>query len=207
VRTCRPCLSNREQDFQRFVEARPCLLGGNAKAAQLLHRRGPAHADLNAALAEDVERRHSLGDPNRVVVGEWEEHHRVPDAHRAGQLADCAVQDFWGRGVGEPGLIVVLHRPEVGEPVLLGERHLLQHVVKRLVLAFAMFQRTVNLNLVEDPKIDHLCPLFRDPTGRRHGLPVRCRSPHRSGKALIMSTRQSRAYAFNSHTHHRLWNR
>jgi hypothetical protein len=57
----------------------------------------------------------------------------------------------------EPDLEVMLHGPEVGEADFLGAHHLVHHIVKGLVLALAMLERAVYLDLVEDSKVHH-CP-------------------------------------------------
>ncbi len=41
--------------------------GVDAEAAELAHRRRLAGAELHAAVGDQVERRHALGDPGRVV--------------------------------------------------------------------------------------------------------------------------------------------
>jgi len=60
----------------------------------------------------------------------------------------------------EANLEVVLDRSEVGKSDFLGAHHLIHHIVESLVLALAMLEWAVDLDLIEDSEV-HLVPPFR----------------------------------------------
>src|SRR5262249_26955000 len=110
-----------------------------------------------------------------MVVGKRQQHDRMADANLAGALRNCAVEDLGRRAVREPNLKVMLDGPEIGEADFLGAHHLVHHIVKGLVLALAMLERTVDLDLIKNPK-SHRSPRSAEPpineaSGSEHGCP------------------------------------
>jgi hypothetical protein len=55
--------------------------------------------------------------------------------------------------MSESWLEMMLDRPEGIESRLFGGHHLIQYLVKYLILALAMFERACNLNLVKDTNV------------------------------------------------------
>jgi len=53
----------------------------------------------------------------------------------------------------EADLEVVFYRPEMAEAHFFRAHHLIHHVMESLVLALAMFQRAVDLNLIENSEV------------------------------------------------------
>src|SRR5262249_28531946 len=111
-----------------------------------------------AAFAQYVQRRDSFRDTHRMVVRERQQNNRMADADLRCPLAKRAIQHLRRRTVREPGLKMVLDAPEVAEANLLRQSYLIQDLVKYLRLAFPVFQRAVNLNLIKDPEVHAALP-------------------------------------------------
>lgn len=58
--------------------------------------------------------------------------------------------------MGEADLKVMLDRPEVAKSYFLGAHHLIHHIVEDLVLALAMLERAVYLDLIEDSEVHRI---------------------------------------------------
>ena len=105
----------------------PLGLGGlriHLEAVHLDERCGAAGSQVHAAVADDVQHGGALGDPHRVIVRAGQQGDGVADADALGALGNRAVQHL-GRGtVGELPQEVVLHRPEVVEPHVVGQLNL-----------------------------------------------------------------------------------
>src|SRR5260370_11829623 len=92
-----------------------------------------------------------------MIVRERQQHHGVADTYDAGALRDCAIEHCGRGGMGKAGLEMMFHGPEMREAYLFCQVHLLEHLVKDLILALAMLQRAIDLDLVENAEI-HRCP-------------------------------------------------
>ena len=108
-----------------------------------------AHAELAAAVAQEVEHGDALGDARGMVGGELQDAVTQPDVLRA--LAGGAEEGLRRGTVRVLLEEVVLHHPGVvvAEPV--GELHLGQGILIELVVA-AGLPRPRQLQLIEDAK-------------------------------------------------------
>ena len=59
-----------QHDVHRLVEALAILLLRDVVAAELRGAIAPAHADVEPALGDDIDERHLLGQPQRVMEGQ-----------------------------------------------------------------------------------------------------------------------------------------
>ena len=118
-----------EHDVHGLVEALAVLLLGHVVAPELGRAVAPPHAHVETALRDDVDQRHLLGQPQRVV--ERQDRRGQADPHPARAR---------GRGGGQARRVhrqavvdeVVLGEPDLVEPELLGPRHLLELAVDDL---------------------------------------------------------------------------
>ncbi len=105
--------------------------------------------ELDAAVRHEVERRHPLGHPRRVVGRELDDPVAQPDLLRA--LAGGAEEHLGGRAVAVLLEEVVLDLPRVVVAEAVGELDLVEAVLEQLVLA-VVGPRAGELVLVEDPE-------------------------------------------------------
>ena len=117
---------------------------------QLGHARALADAQLDPAVADQVERGDPLGDARRVVRGEL--HDAVAEADVLGALAGRGEEHLRRRGVRVLLEEVVLDLPRVvvAEPVR--QLDLVERVLDQVVLAVGG-PRPRQLVLVEDPEL------------------------------------------------------
>src|SRR5260370_37154865 len=79
-------LPDRRDYIERFFPACARLLVWHAEAAQLLLSGRPSGADLDPAVAQDIERRHALRDPHCEILREGKDNHHVADANNTSAL-------------------------------------------------------------------------------------------------------------------------
>ena len=141
------------------------VVGIGAEPAELGPRARPGCAQLQAAVRDDVERGRALGNPDRVVHLGHAHHCTVahPDALRLRR--DGREEHLRRRAVRVLLQEVMLHRPDVVEPQLVGYPALFERVVVRQPL-IRPAERPRHRQLVEDPEL-HRHVLSR----RRHGGP------------------------------------
>ena len=128
-----------------------------SERVQLGRRCALADAELDASVAEEVERRHTLGHASRMVGRELDDTVAEPDVLRA--LARCSQEHLGGRGVRVLLEEVVLDLPGVIEAETVCELDLLERLVKELVLAI-LVPRPRELVLVEDAELHLIASLF-----------------------------------------------
>jgi hypothetical protein len=138
----------------------PALFGGvgvHAKPAELGPGRGAARPKLEAAVGDDVEDRGAFGDPDRVVELGDADHDAVPDPDALGLHRARRQENL---GCGAMGILfekMVLHRPHVVKPELVGEANLLEGVLVDLVLGLGR-PGPRHGQLVEDPELHSSSP-------------------------------------------------
>jgi hypothetical protein len=134
-------------DLERLLPHRARALGVDLEAGLLVLAR-PSGTELEAAVAQDVERRRPLGNPDRVVELVRQERHAVPEADALGALRQRAQEHLGGRAVRELGQEVVLDEPHGVEAELVGELDLLERLLVAAVLA-TLVVRLGRLQLVQ----------------------------------------------------------
>ena len=115
--------------------------------AQLGDRGALAHAELDAAVAEQIEHRDALGDAGGMIGGELEDAVAEPDV--LGALAGGGEKRFRRRRVRIFLEEMMLHHPGVVVAAAVGEFELGQRVLIELQFA-AGLPRPRQLQLVED---------------------------------------------------------
>ena len=138
-------------DADGLFPHRPCLLGADLETVHLDQRGGASGAEVTPPVAEDVQHRGALGNPHRMVVLRRQQRHGVADADVLCALRNGAVQHLRRRAVRELLQKMVLNRPEMVEPHLIGKRHLLENLLVNVpfdsrVMGFG------NLNLIHKPE-------------------------------------------------------
>jgi hypothetical protein len=124
----------------------------DAEALQLGPGRRPAGAELDPAVADEVEDRHRLGGADRVVIGRRQQPHAVADPDATGARRDRAIEDL---GIGAVGVLleeVVLDRPKGMKADVVAEHRLLDHVFVRLVFLL-LVPRPSHGNLIEQGEL------------------------------------------------------
>ncbi len=112
-------------EVHRLVDLLRQIVQVVAECAGLLLRAALAHAEVHAALREDVERRDALGDLHRVVHCGRQADHAVTDADALGLSGDEGQHGLGRRGVRVIGERGVLDAPEHVEVLAVaGEREL-----------------------------------------------------------------------------------
>jgi hypothetical protein len=125
---------------------------------ELSRSRRLAHAEIDAAARQQVERGDALGDSVRLVGGELD--HAVAQANALGALAGGAEKNLGRRGVRVLLEEVVLDFPGVVVAEFVGELDLGERVLQELVLALGP-PRPGQLVLVEDSEF-HECALQKE---------------------------------------------
>jgi len=141
-----------DDDAQRLFPQVAGLPWIDPEAFQLGPRRRPTGPELEAAVAEAVERRRHLGHPERVVVRHGQQPHAVPDLQGRGPGGHRAVQHLGRGAMRELREEVVLDRPEVREAHGLCQHRLLDGGVQRVALVARAPGRR-NRDLVEDAEV------------------------------------------------------
>ena len=100
---------------------------------QLRRPSGLAHAEIDAAAGQQIERRHLFRHPLRLVGGELD--HAVPEADVFGALARGAEEHFGRRRVGVLLKEMVLHHPGIVVAKLIGELELIERLLQQVVFA------------------------------------------------------------------------
>ena len=113
---------------QGLLPLGPLLLPIDAERSQLHLRASLAGAELDPAAGDQVERRHPLGHPRRVVDGRGSLDDPVAEADAARALAGGGKKDLRGARVRVLLQEVVLDLPDVVEPEPVGQLHLLESV-------------------------------------------------------------------------------
>ena len=109
-------------------------------------------AEVDPAVAHEVERRDALGDARRVVDGGRDLHDPVAEPDALGALARRGEKDLRGRGMRVLLEEVVLDLPDVVEAEPVGELDLVERVAEQRVLAALALPGPGVLVLVEDPE-------------------------------------------------------
>ncbi len=121
-------------NLERFLPHLALVRGIDAEPAELTHRGRLAGPELDAPVGDQVERRHPLGDPGRMVDLRRQVHDPETEPNVAGALAGCGQEDLGRGGVAVLLEEVVLGQPHRGEPGLVGGLHLVETVLEKLVL-------------------------------------------------------------------------
>ncbi len=134
------------------------LLPHDVESAQLLLRRGLTRAEVDATVADQVERGNALSDSRGRVVAEGHGDDAVaqPDARCA--LAGGGEEHLRCGGVAVLLEEVVLDLPHVVDAQLVGELDLVERVLEQLVLG-AVLPWARELVLVEDAELHAGPPL------------------------------------------------
>ena len=144
---------------ERLGPLLPLGLPGHAEAAQLGLGGRLTGAEVDAAVADEVERGDPLGDPSRVVEALRQLHDAVADADAARALAHGPQEHLGRAGVAVLLQEVVLDLPHVVDAEPVGELDLVERVLEQSVL-LAVVPGPRQLVLVEDAEL-HLVPLCR----------------------------------------------
>ena len=157
------------QDLQRFLESLPVLVLRHAVAAELGGAVAAPHAHVESALRDDVDERHLLGEPERLV--EREDRGGEADTNALGPGRDRARE----RGRIDREAVVdemVLGQPHRIEAELFRPHHLLELAVNDLRVRIARMR----LEEIIGPELHQATPRYRDLTSssaaRAAGAPV-----------------------------------
>jgi hypothetical protein len=141
---------------QRRLEAlQPCLAlagGVDLEAGQLGLARGLAAAEVDPPAGQQIERGDAFGDTGGMVERRRGQDHSVAEADARRALAARGQEDLRRRRVAVLLEEVVLDLPHVLEAQGVGERDLLERVLKQPVLR-AVRPRSAHLVLVEDAEL------------------------------------------------------
>ena len=178
---------HRHEAAHRVLPHRPLVAEAAVEGVQLGDAAALADAELDPAVAQQVERADPLGDPRRVVGRQL--HDAVAEADVLGALAGRGEEHLGRRRVAVLLEEVVLDLPGVvvAEPV--GQLDLVERVVEQRVLVVAA-PRLGQLQLVEDPELHDPTPglSLRYRCTRAPNLPV----PPRSSRPGALAGRVAR---------------
>ena len=148
---------HRDDGFHRLLPTLALVAHFNAEWMQLGRPRRLAHAELDTAAREQVERCHLFGDAMRVVGGELD--HAVAEPDALGALAGGTQEHFRRGGVRILLEEVMLDLPSVVVAEFVGQFDLRQRILQELVFA-PRAPRPRQLVFVEDAEF-HDCDLTR----------------------------------------------
>ena len=129
----RLALPRLEDDLERLEEARLALLVRDAEGVVAPRAAAPADAEIEAPLAQVIERRDLAGDAQGMVQGQ--ELHGRAHAHAPGPGGDPARDEEGGRQHRAGRVDQHLGQPDDVEPPRLRRVHQLEHLQKRVGLA------------------------------------------------------------------------
>ena len=122
-------LPHLDDDLDRFAPLPPGPVVGGDMKRQLLHRRGTPRTPLDPAVTQDVDGRHLLGHPGRVLEPRRHERHAEAEAEVAGRQRQSSEHHLVGRA-GRPTVAeMVLHAPHGLEAERVGQLDLLDALV------------------------------------------------------------------------------
>src|SRR5215813_3677232 len=134
------------------------LLGVDLEAVHFDEGGGPPGPQIHPAIADDIEHRRPFGDADRVIVLARQQGDGVANANPLGALGESPVEDFRGRTVGKLPQEMVLYRPEVLEPDLIGQFDLGHDLFVALLLD-AVIVGFGYLNFIHEPEFHrHVLP-------------------------------------------------
>ena len=154
---------HRHDGLDRLFPAVALVAHLHAERMELGRSRRLAHAELDAAAGQEIERGHLLRDAMRLVGRELDD--AVAEADALGALAGRAEKNFRRRGVRVLLEEVMLHFPRIVVAQPVGELDLRQRVLQQLVLALRA-PRPRQLVLVEDAELHLTCPCRKWRCGR-----------------------------------------
>ena len=150
---CLPCeldgrlAEHRHDALDRLLPDLALVLHGHAERLELGDRGAFAHAELDAAAAQQIECRDPLGDAGGMVGGQLDD--AVTEADALGALAGGAEEHLRRRRVGVFLEEVVLDLPGVVVAQLVGQLDLVERIEMHLHLGMR-FPGLGDLQLVED---------------------------------------------------------
>jgi hypothetical protein len=119
---------------ERLPPLRALVLAPHAEAAELGRRARLPRAELDPAVADQVEGRDALGDARRVVDAGRDLDDPVAEPDRARALRGGGEEDLGGRAVGVLLEEVVLDLPDALEARALGDLDLFERVAEQVTL-------------------------------------------------------------------------
>ena len=121
-------------NLECFLPHLALVRGIDTEPAELTHRRRFAGPEFHPPVGDEIERRHPLGDPGRMVDRRRQVHDPEPQPNVLGALAGCGQEDLGRGGVTVLLEEVVLGQPHRREAGLVGGLHLVETVLEKLVL-------------------------------------------------------------------------
>ena len=154
---------HRQEAAHGVLPHRPLVPEATVEGVQLGDTAALADAELDTAMADQVERADPLGDAGRVVRRQLDDAVAEPDPRRP--LAGCAEEHLRRRGVAVLLEEVVLHLPGVVVAEAIGQLDLVERVVQQRELVVAV-PGSGQLQLVEDPELHAVAPPFRSTSAK-----------------------------------------
>ena len=124
---------HRDDGAHRLLPAFALVAHADAERMQFRRPRRLAHAEIDAAAGQQIERRHLLRHALRLVGGELDHAMAEPDA--LGALARRAEEHLGGGGVRVLLEEVMLDHPGIVVAEFVGELELVERLLKQLVFA------------------------------------------------------------------------